>query len=51
MTTEQYAIPGLTNVLYIDLTKQSYHIKDRRDLMKVLGRRRGCHEPNARRNM
>ncbi len=38
MTTEQYAIPGLTNVLYIDLTKQSYHIKDRRDLYeKYLG--------------
>lgn len=38
MTTEQYAIPGLTNVLYIDLTNQSYHIEDRRDLYeKYLG--------------
>ncbi len=38
MTTEQYAIPGLTNVLYIDLTSQSYHVKDRRDLYeKYLG--------------
>ena len=38
MTTEQYAIPGLTNVLYIDLTSQSYHIEDRRDLYeKYLG--------------
>lgn len=32
MTTEQYAIPGLKNVLYIDLTNHSYYIKDRRDL-------------------
>jgi len=32
MTTEQYAIPGLTNVLYIDLTSQSYHIEERKDL-------------------
>ncbi|MGA9190004.1 MAG: aldehyde ferredoxin oxidoreductase family protein [Methanosarcina sp.] len=32
MTTEQYAIQSLKNVLYIDLTSQSYHIKDRRDL-------------------
>jgi aldehyde:ferredoxin oxidoreductase len=32
MTTEQYAIPGLKNVLYIDLTSHSYHIEDRRDL-------------------
>jgi aldehyde:ferredoxin oxidoreductase len=32
MTTEQYAIPGLKNVLYIDLTSQGYYIKDRRDL-------------------
>jgi aldehyde:ferredoxin oxidoreductase len=32
MTTEQYAIPGLKNVLYIDLTSGSYYIKDRRDL-------------------
>jgi|GEM_PF-2892683 len=32
MTTEQYAIPGLKNVLYIDLTSRSYYIKDRRDL-------------------
>jgi aldehyde:ferredoxin oxidoreductase len=32
MTTEQYAIPGLTNVLYIDLTSQSYRIDNRRDL-------------------
>ncbi len=38
MTTEQYAIPGLTNVLYIDLTNQSYHIEERRDLYeKYLG--------------
>lgn len=38
MTTEQYAIPGLTDVLYIDLTSQSYYIKDRRDLYeKYLG--------------
>ncbi|MDM7920525.1 MAG: aldehyde ferredoxin oxidoreductase family protein [Methanosarcina sp.] len=38
MTTEQYAIPGLTNVLYIDLTSQSYHIENRRDLYeKYLG--------------
>jgi aldehyde:ferredoxin oxidoreductase len=38
MTTEQYAIPGLTNVLYIDLTSQSYHIEERRDLYeKYLG--------------
>lgn len=38
MTTEQYAIPGLTNVLYIDLTSQSYYIKDRHDLYeKYLG--------------
>jgi aldehyde:ferredoxin oxidoreductase len=32
MTTEQYAIPGLKNVLYIDLTSHSYYIKERRDL-------------------
>ncbi|MHC1754388.1 MAG: aldehyde ferredoxin oxidoreductase family protein [Methanosarcina sp.] len=38
MTTEQYAIPGLTNVLYIDLTSQSYHIEERPDLYeKYLG--------------
>lgn len=38
MTTEQYAIPGLKNVLYIDLTSRSYYIKDRRDLYeKYLG--------------
>ncbi|WP_410509737.1 aldehyde ferredoxin oxidoreductase family protein [Methanosarcina hadiensis] len=38
MTTEQYAIPGLTNVLYIDLTSQSYHIENRQDLYeKYLG--------------
>lgn len=38
MTTEQYAILGLTNVLYIDLTSQSYYIKNRRDLYeKYLG--------------
>lgn len=38
MTTEQYAIPGLTNVLYIDLTSQSYHIENRKDLYeKYLG--------------
>lgn len=34
MTTEQHAIPGLRNVLYIDLTNHSYYIKDRRDLYK-----------------
>ena len=32
MTTEQYAIPGLKNVLYIDLTSQSYHVEERPDL-------------------
>ncbi len=38
MTTEQYAIPGLKNVLYIDLNSQSSHIEDRSDLYeKYLG--------------
>jgi aldehyde:ferredoxin oxidoreductase len=38
MITEKYAIPGLTNVIYIDLTNQSYHIEERRDLYeKYLG--------------
>ncbi|AKB18078.1 MULTISPECIES: aldehyde ferredoxin oxidoreductase family protein [unclassified Methanosarcina] len=38
MTTEQYAIPGLRNVLYIDLTNLSYHIEERSDLYeKYLG--------------
>ncbi len=38
MTTEKYAISGLTNVLYIDLSSQSYHIEERRDLYeKYLG--------------
>lgn len=38
MTTEQYAIPGLRNVLYIDLTSQSYHVEERSDLYeKYLG--------------
>jgi aldehyde:ferredoxin oxidoreductase len=38
MTTEQYAIEGLKNILYIDLTSQSYHVKERRDLYeKYLG--------------
>jgi aldehyde:ferredoxin oxidoreductase len=38
MTTEEYAIPGLKNILYIDLTSQTYSIKDRRDLYeKYLG--------------
>ncbi len=38
MTTEQYAIEGLKNVLYIDLSSQSYHIEERPDLYeKYLG--------------
>ncbi len=38
MTTEQYAIPGLKNILYIDLTSQSYHVEERPDLYeKYLG--------------
>ncbi|MCC4766170.1 aldehyde:ferredoxin oxidoreductase [Methanosarcina sp. DH1] len=38
MTTEQYAIEGLKNILYIDLSSHSYHIKERRDLYeKYLG--------------
>ena len=38
MTTEQYAIEGLKNVLYIDLNSQSYYVKERRDLYeKYLG--------------
>ncbi len=38
MTTEQYAISGLKNILYIDLTSQSYHIEERKDLYeKYLG--------------
>ncbi|MDD4250332.1 MAG: aldehyde ferredoxin oxidoreductase N-terminal domain-containing protein, partial [Methanosarcina sp.] len=38
MTTEQYAIPGLRNILYIDLTSQSYHVEERPDLYeKYLG--------------
>ncbi|HWR25933.1 MAG TPA: aldehyde ferredoxin oxidoreductase family protein [Methanosarcina sp.] len=38
MTTEQYAIQGLKNVLYIDLTNQKYSIEDRSDLYeKYLG--------------
>ena len=50
MTTEQYAIEGLKNILYIDLTSQSYHVKERRDLYeKYLGGDRSCHEPHARR--
>ncbi|MCQ1536796.1 aldehyde ferredoxin oxidoreductase family protein [Methanosarcina sp. KYL-1] len=37
-TTEKYAIPGLTNVLYLDMTDRSYSIVDRRDLYeKYLG--------------
>ncbi len=38
MTTEQYATEGLKNILYIDLSSHSYHIKERRDLYeKYLG--------------
>lgn len=38
MTTEEYAIEGLKNILYIDLTTQSYYVKERRDLYeKYLG--------------
>ena len=38
MTTEQYAIEGLKNILYIDLSSHSYHVKERRDLYgKYLG--------------
>ncbi|AKB57482.1 aldehyde ferredoxin oxidoreductase family protein [Methanosarcina barkeri] len=38
MTTEQYAIEGLKNILYIDLNSHSYHVKERRDLYeKYLG--------------
>ena len=38
MTTEQYAIEGLKNILYIDLSSQSYYVRERRDLYeKYLG--------------
>lgn len=38
MTTEKYAIEGLKNILYIDLSTQTYHIEERRDLYeKYLG--------------
>ncbi|MFZ2497509.1 aldehyde ferredoxin oxidoreductase family protein [Methanosarcina sp.] len=38
MTTEPYAIEGLKNVLYIDLTNQTYSIVERQDLYeKYLG--------------
>ena len=38
MTTEKYAIEGLKNILYIDLSSQSYHVEERPDLYeKYLG--------------
>ena len=45
MTTEKYAISGLTNVLYIDLSSQSYHIEGKADLYEKYLGYWSCYKP------